>query len=77
MAFNPVKLFQLKPLWGKFKREHPKFPEFLKAAQDGIEEGTVIEITVTTPEARTISSNIKLTASDMESVETLRETFSK
>lgn len=74
MAINPMKLMQLKSMWDKFQGNHPKFPLFLKAAsQKGMEEGSVIAITITTPEGKDISSNIKLTASDMELVNTLKE----
>ena len=73
MAMNPMKLFQIKSLWDKFSANHPKFPRFLQAVgTEGIREGSVIEITVTTPEGTNISSNLKFTAQDMELIETLK-----
>ena len=45
MAINPMKLLELKNLWGAFTRRHPKFPQFISAVQQaGISEGTVIEV---------------------------------
>lgn len=64
---NPAKLLKMKSAWDTFTRNHPKFPLFLKAMQQSaIEEGTIIEITVTTPEGKTLNTNVKLTGSDME-----------
>ncbi len=74
MAVNPMKLLQIKSLWEKFTGNHPKFPKFLQAVgQNGIREGSVLEITVTTPEGETVSSNLRLTADDMQLVEALKE----
>lgn len=74
MAMNPLKLMQLKSLWDKFTTNHPKFPKFLEAVgQNSIREGSVLEITVTTPEGDKISSNLKVTAEDMQLVESLKE----
>lgn len=64
---NPGKLFKLKSAWDTFTRNHPKFPYFVQAvSQAGLQEGTVVEITVTTPEGKKISSNVKLQQSDIE-----------
>lgn len=64
---NPAKLFKIKSAWETFTTNHPKFPKFISAVQkSGIQEGTVIEINITTPSGETISSNLRLTQSDME-----------
>lgn len=64
---NPVKMLKLINSWDKFKRNHPKFPSFLKAVKNGaMEEGTIIEISVTTAKGKTINSNLKLTKSDID-----------
>jgi hypothetical protein len=74
MPMNPMKLLQLKSLWDKFTTNHPKFPKFLQAVgQNSIREGSILEITVTTPEGEKISSNLKVTAEDMQLVENLKE----
>jgi hypothetical protein len=71
---NPAKIFKLKGLWSQFNQNHPKFSQFLNTVyQNGLKEGTVFEITVTTPEGKTINSNMKLTTSDIELLRTLSE----
>lgn len=71
---NPAKLFKLKSAWDTFTKNHPKFPQFLSAVQqNAIREGSIIEINVTTPEGKTLSTNLKLTASDMELLRSLSE----
>lgn len=53
--------------WNIFKKNHPKFPAFCKAAAEkGLREDSVIEIIVTTPEGERIESSLKLQAEDME-----------
>ncbi len=71
---NPAKLFKLKSLWDRFVKNHPKFPQFMNAVQsNGINEGSVIEIIVTTPDGKNISTNVKITASDKEMFAELAE----
>ncbi|NLK28913.1 MAG: hypothetical protein GX306_11320 [Clostridiales bacterium] len=72
--FNPTKLFKIKNAWDTFARNHPKFAMFLNAIhQTGLEEGTIIEINVTTASGKTLSSNMKLTKSDMDLFRELSE----
>ena len=64
---NPASLFKIKGLWEKFPANHPKFPAFLQAASNGMmSEGTIIDITVTAPDGRHISTNVKLKEEDLE-----------
>lgn len=64
---NPAKLFKIKGAWDKFIANHPKVPMFINAVKaSGIDEGTVVEVTVTTPEGNTFSTNVKVTESDKE-----------
>lgn len=74
MNFNQLALIQkLKNELNTFRLNHPKFPLFLKAvSQDALTEGTVIEISVTTPEGKNYCSNIKLKAEDMEFINSLK-----
>ncbi|MCI8591254.1 MAG: hypothetical protein HFI88_02660 [Lachnospiraceae bacterium] len=62
-------MLQMQNAWKTFTQNHPKFPSFLKAAQREIREGAVLAFTVTTPEGKTIESNLKLTASDIQLIE--------
>lgn len=71
---NPAKLFKMKSLWDRFVENHPKFPQFMNAVQsNGINEGSVIEVIVTTPEGKNISTNVKISASDKEMFAELAE----
>lgn len=71
--FNPSMFFEAKNAWDSFVRNHPKFPLFLKAASSkAIKEGTIIEISLTTAEGEVINTNLRLSASDMEAIEVLK-----
>jgi hypothetical protein len=73
---NPGKLLKLKSYWEAFSKNHPKFQGFLNAVKnEAIEEGTIFEINVTTPEGRTISSNLKLNEADMKLIKELSGLF--
>lgn len=75
--FNPMKLLQIKVSWEQFKARHPKFPSFLSAVSKGaVTEGTLLEMTITTTEGKTFSSNLKLTAEDMKLISDVQEMFS-
>ena len=67
MNFNPTMLMQIQQRIQTFQQEHPKFVPFIMAIRDNaLEEGSVIAMKVTTPDGRTIESNIRLTANDIE-----------
>ena len=73
MAFNPIKLMELKNLRDRFAQNHPKFVKFMSdLASSQIEEGTILEVTVKKPDGRTMVSNIKVTASDLEMLQANR-----
>jgi len=65
---NLGNLMQLKNSWATFTRNHPKF---LQAAGSAIRPDTIIEIKVTTPEGKTIETNLKVRESDIELVRNL------
>ena len=74
MDFRQIAMIQkLKSNLNLFRANHPKFPMFLRAvSQEALVEGSVIEITVTTPEGKEYCSNLKVKPSDLELVETLK-----
>ena len=73
MAINPAALFKAKKSWETFCGNHPRFPAFMQAVQSaGIQEGTIIEVSVTTPEGKTLTTNVRLTASDMQAFNDLK-----
>lgn len=64
---NPASLFKIKGLWEKFTANHPKFPAFIQAASNGMmSEGTIIDVVITAPDGRKISTNVKLKEEDLE-----------
>lgn len=72
---NPAMLMKLMSAKNKFTQNHPKFEAFVKAvfmSNNGITEGTVIEITVTKPGEAPISTNLRVQQSDLELVEELK-----
>ena len=73
MAINPMKLLELKNLWSAFTKRHPKFPQFLSAVQRaGIPEGTIIDVQITSPDGKTVTSNVKVTSDDIDAVKSLQ-----
>lgn len=71
---NPMLLLQLKPAWEQFKENHPKLVNFVKAAsKDGfMDEGTLIEISVTNCSGKTIASNVRVKQEDLAFLNTLK-----
>lgn len=58
----------------RFRSNHPKFPLFVNAvSQDALMEGTIIDITVTSPEGKQYSSNIKLKEEDIELMKMIQQ----
>ena len=74
MDFRQIAMIQkLKSDLNLFRANPPKFPMFLKAvSQDAIEEGSIIEISVTTPEGKKYCTNVKLKADDIALFESLK-----
>lgn len=71
---NPAMIFKIKSMWDEFSNNHPKLPRFFQAvASQPMEEGTVIEMTISRPDGDTLTSNVKLTASDLALLDQLRE----
>lgn len=74
---NPMKLLSLKTDWDTFNRTHPKFIPFIKAiGNEGFRVGTVLEVTVTTPEGQKYTTNLKVQESDMQFVDDIKECVS-
>lgn len=69
---NPMALMQMKGMLDKFKQNHPKVPMFLSDAARSMGEGSIIEISVTSPEGRKITTNMRVTQDDLELVEQLK-----
>ena len=71
---NPMLLLQLKPAWEQFKTNHPKLMNFVKAAsKDGfMDEGTLIEISITNSSGKTIASNVRVKQEDLTFLTTFK-----
>lgn len=70
---NPASILKLMNIWSRFQNNHPKFPKFLTAVyQNGLKEGSIIEINVTTADGQSLNSNLKLNAEDMELIAQLK-----
>ncbi len=64
---NPADIVKFMNLKNKFQAGHPKFVQFLGyVLRNGIDEGTIIEITVTKPGADPVTGNIKVSEEDIE-----------
>lgn len=74
---NPMSIMRLKPLFEKFRNNHPKVPLFFAAASQSVGEGSVIEIKVTAPDGKNLVTNMKVTSDDLVLIAELRETFKK
>ena len=73
MGMNPMALLKAKKSWETFCGNHPRFPAFMQAVQSaGRQEGTIIEVSVTTPAGKTMTTNVRLTASDMQAFNDLK-----
>lgn len=70
---NPAALFKIKGLWDQFVQNHPKFPQFLNALKtSGIREDSIVEIHITQPDGQQMKTNIKVSQSDLELFEQLK-----
>lgn len=70
---NPMKLMKFREMGERFKANHPRIPAFLEAAVKGVDEGSIIEMTVTDPQGKTICTNMRVTADDMAMLRELQE----
>ena len=70
---NPANLFKVKKAWETFAGNHPKFLPFLQACNGRISEGSIIAVEVIDPNGEKITTNLKVTASDMELFDSLKE----
>ena len=64
---------KLRPLLEKFRENHPRIPQFLHTAANGMEQDGFIDLKVTNAAGQKIEASIKLTADDIELFDSLRE----
>ncbi|MBE6875643.1 MAG: hypothetical protein E7496_02800 [Ruminococcus sp.] len=70
---NPMALMHIKPMLEKFQERHPKFIQFFGYAGQNVTEGSLIEISVTSPDGRKAITNIRLSEEDLELADKLKE----
>lgn len=71
---NPMAMMKLMNAKNQFEQNHPKFVAFFQTIlAQGIEEGSVIEITVTKPDGTPVTANMRVQKSDLEMVEQLKD----
>ena len=74
MGMNPAAMMKVMGAVNTFKAYHPKFMSFLSYVfAGGFPEGTVIEITVTKPDQEPVTSNMRVTQSDLELFDSLKD----
>ena len=67
LSINPMMFLQFKNSWQTFTRNHPKFPAFCNAvSKRALKEGSIMAITVTTPDGEKIETNLRIKAEDLE-----------
>ena len=70
---NAASIMKLMSAKNQFSNNHPKFEAFLNSVfSKKMEEGTVIEMTVTRPGEKPLTANLKVQQSDLELLEELR-----
>ena len=70
---NPGNIMKLMSSYGTFSKNHPKFAAFLNAVVSrGVDEGAVIEITITNPGEVPMTTNMRVQASDLELLDELK-----
>lgn len=75
---NPSSIMKIMNAKTRFERNHPKFMAFLKTVfSRQVEEGTIMEVTVTRPGEEPVTANIKLQQSDIELLAELKELLVK
>ncbi len=64
---NAASIIKIMNAKAQFSKNHPKFEAFLQSVfSRPIEEGTVIEVTITRPGEEPVTANIKVQQSDLD-----------
>lgn len=74
---NPKQLLQLKAMFDAVRRGHPKVMQFLKYAAAHVEEGSIIEITMTQKNGRRVCTNMRVSEKDMAGMRAVQEMAKK
>ncbi|MBR2527743.1 MAG: hypothetical protein IKE58_04660 [Blautia sp.] len=67
MALNPLQLMKLVSTKKQFEERHPRVISFFNhEMKSPLPEGSVMEMSITRPGEKPVSTNLKLTAQDVE-----------
>jgi hypothetical protein len=70
---NPVEMMKAAQEFKRFQMDHPRVVSFFQYVMaGGVPEGSVIEISVTKPGEKTLTTNLKVLAEDVEMIEHLK-----
>ena len=73
MKKNPVTLLRLKRMWSGFANRHPKLLRYMFYISDNaLQEGSVLDITVTDAAGNPLHANARLTAEDVAFFQEIR-----
>lgn len=66
-GLNPMQIVKFMNMKKGFENRHPRFYSFIKQEiLTDIPEGTVLEVTVTKPGCEPVTTNMRVTAEDLE-----------
>lgn len=77
MAINPMMLMQMKSKLEGFNSRHPKLKLFFADVFGRLDEGDVLELSVTKADGRKIRTNFKVTSEDKELLKDLTSMISQ
>ena len=68
-------LLKIRKMWGDFTAAHPKLLPYFRELNSGgyIGEGSVIDITVTGADGRSLRCNMKVSADDIELIKSVAD----
>ena len=74
MNMNPSSIMKMMGMKNKFEKNHPKFVAFLSyIMSNGIQEGTVIEISVKKPNQEPVVANMRVLQDDLDLIQEMKE----
>ncbi|SDB69764.1 MULTISPECIES: hypothetical protein [unclassified Butyrivibrio] len=74
MNINPMAIMELQQKFNTFKAEHPRVFPFFNAVKDSsLQEGTIFDMKITTPDGASKQCNIKLTQNDIDLFRTMMD----
>ena len=73
MGLNPFEMMQMSGRISTFAQQHPRVVAFFKENGQELRQGTVVEFRMKTPEGRELVTNLRLTADDEETINTIKK----